>query len=233
MDIEITWAEVLMRLVASLAAGALLGFNRGQHGRPAGLRTTALVCLTAGASLVLANIILGTTGRASDSFVTMDVMRLPLGVLTGVGFIGAGAILRKGDLIVGVTTAATLWFATMMGFCFGAGEYGLGVVLLVLGLFILWGMTWIEERMQSLRDGMLILRSSSVGPSRDEIARILIGDGYKVADVAIKITDEGRELRYFVKWYEMPGMATVPKFVDALAALPGVRDVEWDAMKKM
>ncbi len=233
MDIEITWPEVLMRLIASLAAGALLGFNRGQHGRPAGLRTTSLVCLTAGASLVLANLFMGTTGRSTDSFVTMDVMRLPLGVLTGVGFIGAGAILRKGDLIVGVTTAATLWFATMMGFCFGGGEFGLGSVLLLLGLFVLWGMTWIEAQMKSLRDGTLILRSSSTGPSRDQVAQILRGEGYELADVAIKLTDEGRELRYFVKWYEVPGSARVPGFVDDLAVLPGVREVEWNAMKKM
>jgi putative Mg2+ transporter-C (MgtC) family protein len=58
-------------------------------------------------------------GKTPYSFVSMDVMRLPLGILTGMGFIGAGAIPHKGNMVLGVATAATLWFTTLMGFCFG------------------------------------------------------------------------------------------------------------------
>ena len=75
---------------------------------PLASRTTILVCLTASASMILGNLLLGTLGRATDTLVRMDVMRLPLGILTGMGFIGAGAILHRGNVVVGVTTAATL-----------------------------------------------------------------------------------------------------------------------------
>jgi MgtC family len=68
------------------------------------------------------NYLLTLSGRSSDSFVMNDLMRLPLGILTGVGFIGGGAILRRRDIAVGVTTAATLWFVTVMGLCFGGGQ---------------------------------------------------------------------------------------------------------------
>jgi len=81
-----------------------------------GLRTTLLVCLAAAISMVSVNLFLATAGKPSDSFVVLDLMRLPLGILTGMGFIGGGAILRRDGLVVGVTTAATLWFVTVMGF---------------------------------------------------------------------------------------------------------------------
>jgi putative Mg2+ transporter-C (MgtC) family protein len=81
-----------------------------EHAKAAGLRTTILVCMAASVAMLQMNYLLPLTGHASDSFVTNDLMRLPLGILTGVGFIGGGAILRRGSLIVGVTTAATLWY---------------------------------------------------------------------------------------------------------------------------
>ncbi len=83
--------EILLRLVLTVAAGLAIGWNRGEHGRPAGMRTTLLVCLAASLSMLQANSMMGSVGRASDSFVMIDVMRLPLGVLSGMGFIGAGA----------------------------------------------------------------------------------------------------------------------------------------------
>ena len=83
--------------------------------------------LTASASMILGNVLIGTSGRAPNSFVTMDVMRLPLGILTGMGFIGAGAILHQGNMVLGVTAAVTSWVTTLVGSCFGAGEHGLGM----------------------------------------------------------------------------------------------------------
>jgi putative Mg2+ transporter-C (MgtC) family protein len=144
MQPDITWTEVAVRLLLTLVAGAIIGTNRGEHRSPAGLRTTILVCLTASASMILGNLLIGTSRRAPNSFVTMDVMRLPLN-FNRHGFIGAGAILHQGSMVLGVTTAATLWFTTLMGFCFGAGEHGLGMSLLGLGVFVLWCLEWLKS----------------------------------------------------------------------------------------
>lgn len=65
------------------------------------------------------------SGKTPESFAVMDLMRLPLGILTGVGFIGGGTILKKGDLVTGVTTAATLWLVTVIGLCLGGGQLAL------------------------------------------------------------------------------------------------------------
>src|SRR5438128_2493786 len=116
------WPDLTVRLLLTLLAGGIFGVNRLERGRAAGFRTLLLVTLAASVSMILANLLLSTTGRSPDSFPTMDTMRLPLGILTGIGFIGAGAILRRDDMIMGVTTAATIWLATVIGLCFGAGQ---------------------------------------------------------------------------------------------------------------
>jgi putative Mg2+ transporter-C (MgtC) family protein len=126
MPLTLTWQEIALRLALSIVAGGLIGLDRGEHGRPAGLRTTLLVCLAAAVAMVQANLLLVTIGKTADSFVTLDLMRLPLGILTGMGFIGGGAILRRDSLVLGVTTAATLWFVTVIGLCFGAARFPSG-----------------------------------------------------------------------------------------------------------
>jgi len=138
MPLHITWADIALRLVSALIAAAILGYNRGEHGKAAGLRTTMLVCLAAALAMVAVNILLPLAGRSPDSFVTTDLMRLPLGILTGVGFIGGGAILRRGNLVTGVTTAATLWYVTVVGLCFGGGQFLLGCIATAIGALVLW-----------------------------------------------------------------------------------------------
>ncbi|AOB33669.1 hypothetical protein AKI39_12275 [Bordetella sp. H567] len=138
MPLSPTWPDIALRLALTMVAGAVIGFNREARGHAAGLRTTILVCLAASVAMVQANILLTLSGKTLSSFVVMDLMRLPLGVLTGVGFIGGGAILRKGDLLTGVTTAATLWLVTIIGLCLGGGQLALGICATVLGVFTLW-----------------------------------------------------------------------------------------------
>src|ERR1700751_4826488 len=117
MIIDLQWPEIALRLALAIAAGLLLGYNREERGKVAGMRTTVLVCLAASAAMIQVNILLPTAGRPHDSFVMNDLMRLPLGILTGVGFIGGGAILRRDNIVVAVTPAATLWLATVIGLC--------------------------------------------------------------------------------------------------------------------
>ena len=138
MSTSVPWTEILQRLALTLLAGTLIGLNRWERGRAAGLRTTLLVSLAASIAMTQTNVLLSTVGKAANSFVVVDVMRLPLAVLSGMGFIGAGVILRRGQ-IVGITTAATLWFTTVMGLCFGGSQVGIGLVALALGLaVVLW-----------------------------------------------------------------------------------------------
>lgn len=146
MHVEIRWGAIILRLFCTVIAGGLIGFEREEHRRSAGLRTTLLVALAAAISMIQMNLLMPTVGKAGDSFVVMDVMRLPLGILTGVGFIGAGAILRRGEMVKGVTTAATLWYVTVLGLCFGGGQIGVGFAGTALGFAILSGLKWVERQ---------------------------------------------------------------------------------------
>jgi putative Mg2+ transporter-C (MgtC) family protein len=145
MTTPLGWTDMALRLALTVLAGILLGYNRSEHGKAAGMGTTLLVCLAASIAMLQVNLLLPMSGRPPDSFVMNDLMRLPLGILTGEGFIGGGAILRGDDMVVGVTTAATLWLATVIALCLGGGRLALSVAATLLGLLTLWVLKWVED----------------------------------------------------------------------------------------
>jgi putative Mg2+ transporter-C (MgtC) family protein len=167
MPFTLTWGDIAVRLACTLIAGILVGADRGERGKAAGIRTNVLVCLAASLSMILANGMLGTAGKNSSSFAQLDMMRLPLGILSGMGFIGAGAILRKGEMVLGVTTAATLWMVTMLGLCFGAGKILLGTATLALTLCTLWGFKAVERHMPQEYRGILLVVTADEELSRE------------------------------------------------------------------
>lgn len=144
MPLEPTWPDIAIRLVLTMLACAVIGLDRGARGHAAGFRTTILVGLAASVAMIQANILLPLAGKTPGSFAVMDLMRLPLGILTGVGFIGGGTILKKGDLVTGVTTAATLWLVSVIGLCLGGGQLILGIAATLLGVFTLWALKRID-----------------------------------------------------------------------------------------
>jgi putative Mg2+ transporter-C (MgtC) family protein len=161
MPLHPTWQDFALRLLLTMAAGAIIGFNRGLRGEAAGFRTTILVGLAASVSMILANILMATAGKTPDSFVGIDVMRLPLGILTGVGFIGGGAIMKRGDLVIGVTTAATLWVITMIGLCLGSGQLWLGAGATLLGVLTLTVLQWVDTRIPREHRATLVIRTDA------------------------------------------------------------------------
>jgi len=175
MDMPLSpgWGDICVRLVLTLLAGAVIGFNRGARGHAAGLRTTMLVCLAASVAMIQMNILLAVSGKTPGSFSVMDVMRLPLGILTGVGFIGGGTILRKGDLVTGVTTAATLWLVTVIGLCLGGGQLVLGVATTVLGVITLWGLKWIDLAIPREHRAMMTLSGDDDWKALTELPQLI------------------------------------------------------------
>jgi putative Mg2+ transporter-C (MgtC) family protein len=176
MPLTPTWPDIAVRLALTMIAGAVLGLDRGARGHAAGLRTTILVALAAAVAMVQANILLPVGGKTAASFSVLDLMRLPLGILTGVGFIGGGAILKRGDIVRGVTTAATLWIATVIGLCFGGGQLQLGTVATVLAFVTLFALDYFDQRIprqhrarlliETVKDAKLAELAEAIAPSR-------------------------------------------------------------------
>jgi len=226
MSATLGWPEIALRLALTVVAGLMLGINRSERGRAVGLRTTLLVCLAASVAMIQVNLLLTTKGKAPDSFAQIDPMRLPLGILTGMGFIGAGAILRRGTLVLGVTTAATLWLITVIGLCFGGGEITLGLAALALGVGTLWGLKGLELHLRQDRRAILELRTQAGGPSEEEIYTYLQKAGYRIGCWDITCNCKGgvqsRTLRCEVRWRSCPTEVMPPRLLDQLTQHEGV-----------
>jgi putative Mg2+ transporter-C (MgtC) family protein len=173
MPLSPTWTDIALRLALTMLAGAIIGLNRGARGHAAGFRTTILVALAASVAMIQANILLPLGGKTQDSFSVMDLMRLPLGILTGVGFIGGGAIVKKGDLVVGVTTAATLWLVTVIGLCFGGGQLILGGAATGLAVFTLWILRWVDRIIPREHRARLVVTCEPSWNALDDVPRLL------------------------------------------------------------
>jgi putative Mg2+ transporter-C (MgtC) family protein len=228
MPVTLGWPDIALRLVLTIVAGAVIGLNRGEHGHPAGLRTTILVCLAASLSMITVNLLLETRGRPSDAFSILDLMRLPLGILSGMGFIGAGAIIRRGDLIEGVTTAATLWFVTMLGIVIGGGMLVLGMVSLAIGYATLGGLKTVEAWLPTERRSTVEVTVDREGDASALVAE-LSRAGCRVVEQGVSCGRDERTrcLRYEIRWR---GMARDPGPADILhrfAAAPGITALRW------
>lgn len=228
MIAELHWQAIALRLLLTILAGGVLGFERSRSGHPAGLRTTLLVTLAASVSMIQMNLLMTTAGKAPGSFVVMDLMRLPLGILTGVGFIGAGAIIRKDEMVLGVTTAATMWFATVVGLCLGGGQLVLGSISTIIGFLVLWGIRFGEQRLETQGRGVVALTSEEGKQSAQAIVQILLSDRLHVsaASVAYETAEHRDRFRFEVKWHRT-NPAEIPAAIERLRHLPGVVLCEW------
>jgi putative Mg2+ transporter-C (MgtC) family protein len=229
MPINITWPDIAVRLLCALVAGAVIGLNRSERGHAAGLRTSILVCMAACIAMLQVNLLLPLAGRAANSFVMNDLMRLPLGILSGMGFIGGGAIVRRDNFVVGVTTAATMWFLTVIGLCVGGGQVALGMVGVALGLVVLVGLKIVEENMQQDHQGKLTIVTDASGPSEDEVRGVVQSAGFRISASYFTATlgSDVRELGCDLQWRAKPGETTIPEFVRGLTARGGVARVSW------
>ena len=125
-----TQVEMILRVLLAAALGAIVGYQRERAGKAAGLRTNTIICL--GSALFTVTGALGFAGG--------DPSRIAAGIVTGIGFLGAGAILhRHGEIVAGLTTAATIWVVAAIGLAAGSGQYliacaSTAIVLIVLVL---------------------------------------------------------------------------------------------------
>lgn len=229
MPLNPTWDDIALRLALTIVAGALIGFNREAHGHAAGLRTTMLVCLAASVAMILANMMLTMSGKTDSSFVRTDVMRLPLGILTGVGFIGGGAILRRDNLIAGVTTAATLWLVTVIGLCFGAGDVWLGVAATAISFVVLWALKWVDDLTPRDQHAALSIRTPKAPPAIADIRRLAKPFSCSVRLRSQSIGAEESVAIYDVRWRARPHDDPPVAVLDTIRRELPVTSVDWES----
>jgi putative Mg2+ transporter-C (MgtC) family protein len=227
MSETLLWSDIGLRLCFSIAAGMLIGLDRSVHAHPAGLRTTVLISLAATVAMIQANWLVVHMSDTHISIVRLDMMRLPLGILSGIGFIGAGAIIRRGDVVRGITTAATIWLVTVVGLCFGGGQIGLGAAATAIGYATLWILKHIEGGILTGRRGTIAI--TVAGEFRDEAAlcALLTKHGFQMRSRRVELVPGARMQLVCNGRYKGPYPGWSQGLLRELALQSGVSVVEW------
>jgi putative Mg2+ transporter-C (MgtC) family protein len=188
--------EMAARLLAALLAGSLIGYERSYHGRPAGFRTHALVCM-ASAVLMLVTVYEAHWVQVEVGRLQIDPTRMAQGIMTGIGFLGAGVIIKEGLSVRGLTTAASIWITSAIGILAGIGFYFPLLVSVVLTLGVLSIFRWIENRMpyQSYFHFDVQFRRSG-GMNERQIRELVEKHGFSIANFSYRLDGEGNIRRH-------------------------------------
>jgi putative Mg2+ transporter-C (MgtC) family protein len=222
----LNWDELLLRLSLAAVLGGMIGFERELREREAGLRTHLLVAL--GSALFT---IVGAYGfheflDSGQSVVRADPTRIAAQIVTGIGFLGAGAIIRQGLSVRGLTTAATLWVVAAVGLAAGAGYYSAAVITTAVVLIALWPLRVMAYRILRrfrVDDGRMVVELPSGTPPGELIDEIELA-GARIA--AIVVSQEGDRRRLELD-LSLPRGLAAPRLVASIADVPNVVDVRW------
>lgn len=158
----ITNTEIIIRLLLGATIGGIIGFERSTHGRAAGFRTHLLVCV-AGVLIMTVSEYYHYLSLWDPSYIRIDPARLAAGAITGVGFLGAGVIVKSGLNVQGLTTAACLWIVSAIGLSIGSGLYTAGLASFVITYLSLWLLRMVEDKMPRLSYKVMTIVSEGPG----------------------------------------------------------------------
>lgn len=180
---------ILMNITGALFLGMIVGYERSFHGRAAGMRTYGLVCMASAAVTVIVGYPQYWFGGLLPLTSTADPTRVIQGVVTGIGFLGAGVIMKEGLNISGLTTAASIWASSAIGILCGAGFYFAAIMLsLISSATMIWG-GYIENALPSRHAVSLTLQFlTDSNPNIIEIRALADALGYRLAEGSITIT---------------------------------------------
>lgn len=216
---SLNWDEALLRLALAGILGGLIGLERELRERQAGLRTHLLVAV--GAALFT---IAGAYGFDSAN---VDPTRVAAQIVTGVGFLGAGAIIRQGFSVRGLTTAATLWVVAAVGLAAGAGYYSGAAIATAVVLVALWPLRLFAyhllRRFRS-EDGRLFVELPA-GTSPGGVIDEVVNTGARISSIGVGQEGDRRRLELDLV---LPRNMAAPHLVARVADVPDVADVRWD-----
>lgn len=221
--------QVLIRIGFAMGAGLLLGLERESHGRAAGLKTTILACVASCLAMILSENFYRETAGVAGMVFRPDRARLAAGILTGIGFLGAGAIIRQGTLVRGVTTAAVLWYITILGLSFGSGHIVLGILGTCIASFALFALPHMESHIKKDHYSNVTVVLGLNGISDDEIRIRLEGAGVRVQRIAYDydLAGQSRTINCEVKMRRNDVFTLSRQVVQTLKECPGIIRVKW------
>ncbi|HEY4015056.1 MAG TPA: MgtC/SapB family protein [Polyangiaceae bacterium] len=222
----ISQGEMIARVAVGAVLGGVIGYERDLHRRPVGLRTHLIVAMAAATFMVLSSQFVYWQHYGKDDLVEVDSSRIAASVVSAVGFLGGGAILRTGLTVHGLTTAAGLWLVTAIGMCAGAGMYMESSVVTLMGIIALTFLRRFEDK----NDHLIRRRVSVVlGDDAHDVTAVvdaLTSFGAVVSDVEYERRVDDAKKRIAATFdVEFPDSLSVAKLITALESVQGVRRV--------
>ena len=221
---------VFMNLLGALLLGFLVGYERSYHGRAAGMRTYGLVCMASCAVVVIIGYpdywFGGHAPRPSNGATLADPTRVVQGIVTGVGFIGAGVIMKEGLNISGLTTAASIWAASCIGILVGVGFYAAAMLLSVLSAGCMLWVSRLEAWLPSRPAIAITVRfQPDHRPVDIQLDDALLQRGYQVApgSFAVQCGCGQTEWRFVAVALGRDRGMSLCRLAEELAHLPGVQ----------
>jgi putative Mg2+ transporter-C (MgtC) family protein len=219
-------AVLIARITAGAALGGVIGYERHRHGRPAGLRTHVIVSMAAATFMVVSSQFVYFQDYGKNDLVAVDTSRIAASVVSGIGFLAGGAILRSGPSVQGLTTAAGLWLVTAIGLCTGSGMFVEGVVVTVLGVVSLTALRRFEDKYDQSLVRRITLVLGSGAPKVSELVAAIHALGATVSEVDYDERLDDKRKVVVTLDVRFPASVGFAKVLDRIESHPGVRRIQ-------
>jgi putative Mg2+ transporter-C (MgtC) family protein len=225
----LTFSDILLRIGAAFAAGALIGCERESRGRPAGLRTNILACLAAAIAMVVSEALFVGSATPGISW-RPDPARLGAGILTGIGFLGGGTILRYDNFVRGVTTAASLWFVTVIGLALGSGQFVVGWIGVAVAMVTLFILPRLELYIHADWYVALVVVAHPDGISDLDLRKQLEAQGIEVLKMKLNLDFQNRQrtMEFDIRLPRRQKVELCTTILAQLSQIPGIIQLRWE-----
>ncbi len=215
--------EIILKLLLGALLGGVIGFERQTHGRPAGFRTQLLVCVACVLIMIISESYY-IKSTAGPDFVRIDPTRIAAGAMTGVGFLGAGVILKTAFSIQGLTTAACIWIVSAIGLAIGAGQYVAGITGFAITFISLWFLRLLEIKIPTMAYKYVTVVTDNSGDEK-AIVSIFEDRGFKINKMDYDIGIATNEKKYIFTVSAKDGIA-MEKVISAVTRLKFAKKLE-------
>jgi putative Mg2+ transporter-C (MgtC) family protein len=217
--------ELVGRIAAGACLGGIIGYERDRHGRPVGLRTHLLVAMAAATFMVVSAQFVYLQRYGKEDLVSVDGSRIAASVVSGIGFLAGGSILRSGAAVQGITTAAGLWLVTAIGLCSGAGMYVEAVAVTAFGIMALTALRRFEDKDDERIKRRILLVLGDGAPEVSSIVDLLHGLGAVVSDVEYERRLDDKKRVTVTLDVRLPSKLGLGALIERLESQPGARRV--------
>ncbi|NQU69413.1 MAG: MgtC/SapB family protein [Rhodospirillales bacterium] len=194
---SLIYLDIIQNIGGALVAGSLIGLERTFHGRPAGFRTHALVCLASAILMLVTTHQWGWLAGVPLETIRTDPTRMAQGIMTGIGFLGAGVIFNEGVTVRGLTTAASIWVTAAVGILFGVGFYFPAILSTVIVLGVLALFRHLEDLIPSQLYVHNVLRFAREKTLEEaELRRMFQEHDFSVMEISYALINGGAEFEY-------------------------------------